>query len=329
MRFGLQLHGTLELEQFPVLAARAEALGFEDVTFHDTLMRRPVWPVLCELARATERVHLGPNVTHPFIQHPAVIAANCAHLDEVSGGRAVLGLGRGSLYGLIGQQHRGSLQGLTEAVQVCRMLLEGETSEFEGEVFALGPGHGLKFGTRRRVPIYLGTFGPKGCRRAGEIADGVRAAAQWDPAYMTQARAWIADGAQQAGRDPSEVDLVVENWTCLDTDRERARAHARRVLATFLPELGPLLRFYDIPDREVAAARNAAIHGRRDELAVISDTTVDRFMAAGDVEDLRAGLDRLEQAGFTAVSFSGVLGPEPEKALEILGEEVGRRSRGG
>ncbi|QBI20407.1 LLM class flavin-dependent oxidoreductase [Egibacter rhizosphaerae] len=96
MRFGLQLHGTLELEQFPALASRAEALGLEDVTFHDTLMRRPVWPVLCDIARATEHVRVGPNVTHPFVQHPAVIATNCAHLDEVSGvvRRSALDAGR-------------------------------------------------------------------------------------------------------------------------------------------------------------------------------------------------------------------------------------------
>lgn len=329
MRYGLQLHGTLELAAFPVLAGRAEALGFGDVTFHDTLMRRPVWPVLCDIANATERVLVGPNVTHPFIQHPAVIAANCAHLDELSGGRAVLGIGRGSLYSLIGQSHRGSLRGVEEAVQVFRILVAGDTSEFAGEVFSLGAGQGLKFGRRRRIPVFLGTFGPRGCRLAGRIAEGVRAAAQWDPSYMLEAREWIREGAERAGRDPGAVEIVVENWTCLHHDRDLARARARDIVSTFLPELGPMLGFYGIPQREVDAARAASVHGDRDALADISDATIDRFMAAGDADDLRRGLDRIEQAGFEAVSFSGILGPDAGTALEMLGDEMRRRERAG
>ena len=328
MRFGLQLHGTLPLESFGPLAAEGERLGFEDVTFHDTLMRRPVWPVLCDIARATRSVLVGPNVTHPYLQHPAVIAANVAHLDEVSNGRAVLGIGRGSLYELVDQSHRGTLRGVAESVTVIRMLLTGEPGTWSGDEFGLGPGQGLKFGEHRDIPVYLGTFGPKGCRLAGEIADGVRAAAQWDPSYMVVARDWVREGAERAGRSPDEVDLIVENWTCLHPDRDKARRHARRIVATFLPELGPLLEFYRIPPEELGAARRFTVDGDESALEGISETTIDRFMAAGDADDLSRGLDAIADAGFDAVSFSGVLGPEPEIALAMLGEEIAARLGG-
>lgn len=328
MRFGLQLHGTLPLTAFTEVPPRAEALGFEDITFHDTLMRRPVWPVLCDIARATENVLVGPNVTHPYVQHPAVIAANIAHLDEVSGGRAVVGIGRGSLYELVAQNHRGTLAGVAEAVKVIRMLLRGDQEVWEGKTFGLGPGPGLTFGTRRDIPVYLGIFGPKGLHLAGEIADGVRAAAQWDPSYLLSVRHHIVEGAEAAGRDPSEVHLMVENWTCLSPDRDRARQHARRILSTFLGELGPMLAFYKIPQEEIDAARAASIFGDASALEGISDATIDRFMAAGDADDLRRGLDRIESAGFDTVSFSGVLGPEPEVALEMIGAEIASRSGG-
>jgi 5,10-methylenetetrahydromethanopterin reductase len=325
MRFGLQLHGTLPLDAFGRLATEAERLGFEDVTFHDTLMRRPVWPVLCDIARATRSVMVGPNVTHPFLQHPAVIAANLAHLDEVAGGRAVLGIGRGSLYELVAQSHRGTLRGVAEAVTVIRKLMRGERGTWEGEEFGLGPGQGLKFGQRRDPDVYLGTFGPKGCRLAGAIADGVRAAAQWDPSYMLKVRDWVGEGAERAGRSPGDIGLVAENWTCLHPDRDRARRHARRIIATFLPELGPMLDFYRIPQVEIEAARSATVFGDESAFEQISEATIDRFMAAGDHEDLRRGLDRLADAGFDAVSFSGVLGPEPEVALGMVGAEIGSR----
>lgn len=324
-RFGLQLHGTLAIDAYAPLARRAEALGFADVCVHDVPMRRPCWPLLCDIARATSRVRVGPDVTHPWLQHPAVIAANVAHLDELSGGRATLGIGRGSLYALLGMEDPSSLGGLEEAVRVARMLLGGDRAEFRGSVFGLGPGHGLAFGTRRPVPVYLGTFGPAGARLAGRLADGVRAAGQWDPRWAERVRAWVEEGAREAGREPGSVDVIVENWTCLHPDRERARHHARRILATFLPHLGPMLAFYGVGDDEVRAARAATLSGSAEALGAIRDATLDRFMAAGDAGDLRRGLDRLAAAEFEAVSFSGVLGPDTELALEIIGAELARR----
>ncbi len=325
LRFGLQLHATLPLDAYPALASRAERLGFENVTVHDVLMRRPVWPLLCDIARATASVAVGPNVTHPHLQHPAVIAANVAHLDELSAGRAVLGLGRGSMYELVGQPAPRGLAGLEDAVRVVRALLSGEGAPVPGEVFALGPGAGLLFGARRDVPVHLGVFGEAGVRLAGRIADGVRAAAQWDPSYALGIRRWLHESAAGAGRDPGSVDLVLENWTVLHPDRDLARREARRVLAPFLPHLGRMLDFYAVPPEEVAAAR-AATGGDERALDAVSDATVDRFMAAGDAGDLRAGLDRIAGAGFGAVSFSGVLGPEPDVALEMLGTELARRA---
>jgi 5,10-methylenetetrahydromethanopterin reductase len=322
MRFGLQLHGTLPLGAYGDLGTRAEALGFEDVTLHDLLMRRPVWPVLCDIARATTRVGVGPNVTHPFLVHPAMTAASVAHLDELSSGRAVLGIGRGSLYGLVGASPQQGLLAVEEAVQVIRLLTEGDRRPWQGAVFELGTGQGLKFGIRRRIPVQLGTFGPRGARLAGRIADGVRSAGQWDPSFMAEIRSWVRQGAEEAGRDPDTVALIAENWTCLHPDRERARRHARRILATFLPHLGPMLDFYRIPEEEVTAARAASIHDDEAALERISDATMDRFMAAGDADDLRRGLERLRDAGVDTVSFSGVLGPEPDLALEMIGAQM-------
>ncbi|MFD2398195.1 LLM class flavin-dependent oxidoreductase [Prauserella oleivorans] len=204
-----------------------------------------------------------------------------------------------------------------------REVISGDGTGYAGEVFPLGKSAKLHFGTGRRVPVYLGTLGPKGARLAGEHCDGLRIAAQWDPAYVTKViRAELHAGAVAAGRRPEDVDLVAENWTFVHRDRELARHGARRVLATFLPHMGPLLAFHGVPDSEVAAARAATRDGETDRLAEISDRTLDLFMAAGDRDDLVAGLRRLREAGVGAVSFSGELGPEPEDALELIGEAM-------
>ncbi|GAB3495922.1 LLM class flavin-dependent oxidoreductase [Amycolatopsis cihanbeyliensis] len=325
MRYLLQLHGNLPIDAYPELAGRAEELGFEDITVHDVLLRRPVWPVLCDLARATSRPQLGPNVTHPYLTHPAQLAANLAHLDELSGGRAVLGIGRGSMYELLGMRNPATLAGVREAIDVIRALVGGDGGGHQGATFTLADTARLHFGTGRRVPVYLGALGPKGARLAGAHCDGLRVAAQWDPAYPSMLAEHVAAGAKEVGRDPGEVDFVVENWTFVHPDREYARRGARRVLATFLPHLGPLLTFHGVPEAEVEAARAAVRDGATERLEEISDRTVDLFMAAGDAGDLAAGLDKLADAGFGAVSFSGELGPETGPALELIGNVLSSR----
>lgn len=326
MRYLLQLHGNLPACAYPDIAVQAESLGFEDLTVHDVLLRRPVWPLLCEIARVTDRIQVGPNVTHPYLNHPVKIAANIAHLDEVSNGRAVLGIGRGSMYDLIGMDPpTGGLTGLREAIDIIRLLTQGGAGPYAGQVFDISDNARLMFGTPRRVPVYLGALGPRGARFAGRHCDGLRVAAQWDPTYLSSLREEVARGATERGRAVGDVDLVAENWTCLHPDRDVARRHARKILATFLPHLGPLLDFHRIPAAEVEAARAAAGHepGRADE---ISDRTLDLFMAAGDASDLRAGLERLAAANIDAVSFSGELGPDPSAAMQLIADVINDRN---
>ncbi len=322
MRWLLQLHGDRPLDDYPRLAARAEELGFEDVTVHDVLLRRPVWPVLCDVARATSRVLVGPNVTHPWLTHPIQLAANVRHLDDVSQGRAVCGIGRGSMYDLTRRDNPSSLAGLREAIDVINALSTGSGDGVDGTHFAVAEGARLQFGTPRRIPIWLGSLGPRGAEFAGRHADGLRVAAQWAPDYALHLQQALQRGALEAGRDPSDVDLVVENWTCVHPDRDRARHDARVLLSAFLPDMGPLIRYHGIPDREVAAAIEVSRHGRTSEVSVISDRTVDLFMAAGDDDDLRRGLRRLIDAGLETISFSGRLGPDTDQALELIGAAI-------
>lgn len=321
MKFGVQFHGSLPIDRYAPLAHRAEELGFSDVTVHDVMMRRPVWPLLGDVARATSTVELGPNVTHPYLQHPALIAANAAHLDELSGGRLVLGLGRGSMYHLVGRRLPRGTAGLVAATRVISALLRGDTTGIgsDDDEFQLAAGTALGFGERRSIPIHFGVYGERGVRSAGAVADGVRSAAQWDPAYTVEIRRWLHEAATDAGRDPATMTLIAENWTCIHPDRDLARRTARTLLAPFLPHLGQMLQFFAIADAEVDAARAAAA-GDPAAAAAISDSTIDRFMAAGDADDVRRGIARFADAGIDHLSFSGVLGPDPELALTMLGE---------
>ncbi|MFI5268715.1 MAG: LLM class flavin-dependent oxidoreductase, partial [Chloroflexota bacterium] len=97
-RFGIQLHTDWPLREYPRLARTIEDYGFGELTVHDVIWNRPLWPVLTLIAEHTSRLLIGPDVTHPFARHPVVTAANVAAIDELSGGRAILGVGQGSFF---------------------------------------------------------------------------------------------------------------------------------------------------------------------------------------------------------------------------------------
>lgn len=122
------------------MARLAERGGFDVVAvYHDLLFQPAIYPLLL-MAQATERVRLGPAALNPFTLHPVEIAGQIAALDAVSGGRAYLGLVRGSWLDTLGIEPRRPLTALREAVEVIRRLLAGDASGFAGERFVLAPG---------------------------------------------------------------------------------------------------------------------------------------------------------------------------------------------
>lgn len=206
---------------YPQLARAVERGPFAELTVHDVVWWRPVWPILTLLGAGTERVLVGPDVTHPLLVHPVVTAANLAALDELTGGRAVLGVGRGSLLEPLGIR--------PAAPARVRALVE-EIERHLGGSFHWQP-------PRRRVPVFVGAFGHRMLEEAcAGWADEVRPPGVWDIGFFQRIK------VQLRGR----VRLGCEVWTVLDRDRERARAWGRELLGRFLPAMGAITRFYGV-----------------------------------------------------------------------------------
>lgn len=145
----------------------AEALGLDEVWIADEGVSRDPVTVLASVADRTSRIRLAVGITSPLLRHPGVIAATVATLDELSGGRAVLGLGVGghrSLepFGLATDRPVGVMK---EAITIARAVFAVERSEhYEPPAHAFGP---------RSVPIWVGTRGPQMSRLAVREADGI------------------------------------------------------------------------------------------------------------------------------------------------------------
>lgn len=216
LRFGINVNQSVTAGSDPLADARhAEALGFDMVTVSDHLVgRRPTletWTVLTWLAAGTSRIGLGTNVLGLPYRNPAVTAKMAESLDRLSGGRLVLGLGAGGTdaefqaFGLPVRPPREKIDALEEALEVIRRLWTEPSVTFQGSHYSLHEAS-LEPRPERRIPLWLGTYGPRALRLTGQVAYG------WIPSYpfapperWREMRDLVRRAAEDAGRDPSEI----------------------------------------------------------------------------------------------------------------------------
>lgn len=171
---GVNLEPHVPVARTVEVCQEAERLGFDRVWIADQgLDCRDVFVSLAAVAQKTARVQLGTGITHPFTRHPAVTAAAIASVDELSGGRAFLGLGAGGIDTLLpmGLERRKPLAAVRETIQIVRALNRGEAVDFAGEVFQLA---GARLEHRRPdMEIWVAGRGQKMLALAGSLADGV------------------------------------------------------------------------------------------------------------------------------------------------------------
>jgi 5,10-methylenetetrahydromethanopterin reductase len=248
-----------------------------------------------------------------------------AALDQISGGRAILGLGASIRFWIeeqMGIRYDKPLAALREAVAIIRGLFAAERLKYRGRVFTANAG--IRFNLRplrAEVPIYLGATAPKALELAGEVADG------WlpfgfGPDAVGRAIERIRIGARRAGRSLSNFDFGSLIFTAVANDDRTARESIKPRLARFLgwfanqPDL-PIFTDFGFTSKDVSAIRQSRERGevRTD---MVSDAMVDGFTLAGSPERCRGKLARLIEAGITTAVFSVEGGPDFAKHLEWL-----------
>jgi 5,10-methylenetetrahydromethanopterin reductase len=202
-------------------ARAAEANGFKQMTNIDSQnLSRDVYSMMTIAALNTERILIGPAVTNPFTRHWTVTANAIATINELSDGRAFLGIGSGvSSVWTMGVKTR-PLREVREMVKFIRTYMAGEDAELNGV-----PIHSEW--VRKPVPIYVGSGGPKSLLQAGGLADGVICTCVHPDVVRWRVNR-IKEGALAAGRDPSKIDIWARTIVYV-TDGKREDA---------LPEVG-------------------------------------------------------------------------------------------
>ncbi len=200
VKFGVALGRGLRIDEIADHARVAEESGFSHMGFLDQQnLDRDVYVMMTIAALNTHRIHIGQSVTQPGTYHPSVIANATATIDELSGGRAFLGIGAGgNAVRSMGKKAR-PMEDFREAVEFIRKYFAGEEAEFKGAKMR-------SEWVRRPIPIYMACRGPKSCELAGELADGLVFTGV-HPELVKWTLNLVERGALRAGRDPSKIDV--------------------------------------------------------------------------------------------------------------------------
>jgi 5,10-methylenetetrahydromethanopterin reductase len=180
----------------------------------------------------TSSIRVGPGVSDPYSRHPALIAAAIATLDEVSSGRAQLGLGSGGsgLREMRIDKPR-PLRALSEAIAIIRALLTGDEVHFHGELFTVDGVQLRVPGASPAIPIFIATHSPQTLELAGRLADGVLLANIGQADAIAEAIAQVRKGESAAGRPSGSVAIHLRLETCISDDEDVALNLARRRVA--------------------------------------------------------------------------------------------------
>jgi 5,10-methylenetetrahydromethanopterin reductase len=302
------LHGSARtVDEAVERAKRAEQLGFEAIFFADSQMNNvDPYQVMAMCAVNTTKLRFGTAVTNMIYRDPTITANSFATLNEISQGRAIIGMGTGDgpVYSL--GRTATKLVDFEKGLRTIRDLVHDRGIDIAKSRERAGGNVKLKVG-RRPVPIYISAEGPKTLAVAGRTCDGVILGTGFTKAVTDWARQRIAEGAKDIGRSLDEIDIMPAGMIVVDDDGDLAR---RRVRSRMANRAHHNFRFTmeTVPEGEAAGVRrfmdnfdiSKPIEERIDP-DFITDYLLDRFTIAGTPQECIDKVKRLEGDGIRRI----------------------------
>jgi F420-dependent oxidoreductase-like protein len=298
----------------------AEAYGYDAVTR------------LGFLAARTRRIELGSGILTIYTRTPALLAQTAAGLDELSGGRAILGLGASGpqvIEGFHGVPYDRPVQRTREIMEICRQVWRRDPVEYHGKVFTLplppeqgtGLGKPLKILThpvRSRIPIYLASLGDRSVELAAELAEG------WLPIFFVPEQAhtiWgraLQRGLAKRSPDLGPLQVVAGGRLAVGDGLERLRDLERPHLALYVGGMGARAKnFYNELicrygyEREAREIQDLYLSGKKKEAeALVPPELLEGLSLIGPEGYVRDRIAAYRAAGVTVLDVEPV-GPDP------------------
>jgi alkanesulfonate monooxygenase SsuD/methylene tetrahydromethanopterin reductase-like flavin-dependent oxidoreductase (luciferase family) len=310
------------LERAITRARLADELGF-DSAYTTHIAGRDSMTVLAAYAVTTNRIRVGTGVLPIFSRTPVSTAQTAATIDELSGGRMILGLGvshQVTVENWFDSKITKPVSQMREYVEIVRAILRGDeppAGEYFNTKFQF-----MGYEARDELPIYVGALSPNMLQLAGEIADG---AMLWlcNPNYIRDVVVpEVTKGREKAGKTLEGFDIVAAVPSGIAEDREKAFGAMRRELLTYfsLPFYRKMIERSGY-EADVKAFDAAMASGDVDAAkAAISDDFLEALTAIGSADQVREGIERYREAGATSPCIGGIPGSDFEATLAAAAE---------
>ncbi len=291
------------------------------------------------VAAVTERAQIGTNIMPLYSRTPTLMAMTAVGLDQLSGGRFVLGLGASGpqvIEGFHGVPYDRPLGRTREIVDVCRKVWRRERLEHDGDSYRIplpegegtGLGKALKIidqPLRERIPIHVASLGPKNVAMTAELCEG------WLPLHFWPDRAgqvWgasLAEGLAKRPADMPPLDIVAGGPLAIGDDVDHLRDKARPMLALYFGGMGAkganfyndVLRGYGF-ERIADEIQDAYLGGdKKAAAAMVPQELVDGISLVGDEGFVRDRIAAYKAAGVTVLNVAPI-GPNGLRDVETL-----------
>jgi probable F420-dependent oxidoreductase len=325
MKFGVSHANSPASRSLEILRA-AEDAGFDQFWLFDShIIWQECYSKLGWLIgqSRSDRMEFGLAVTNPVTRDPAVTASGFATLNQITGGRMICGIGRGDSSVRVTERKPANLAAVEEAIRQVRTLGSGQPMAIDGVDVHIDWAEGP-------VRVYLAGYGPKALRLAGRVADGVIFQVA-DPFFIEWGMQHVRAGADEVGRDPSEIVIHCATATYISDDRDDARDQTRWFHALVGNHVADILRHHDpdvLPDyiAEYVAARgdyDYRHHATRghDHAEYVPDEICDRFSVIGSVEECAAKVQALADIGVSEFNIYPYV-PDLDDVLATYGREI-------
>lgn len=322
-RLGIAISGGPRPSEIVDCVRLAEELGYESAWVAEG-HGGDQFAVLAACARVTSRIQLGTSVTSVFVRTAPTIAMAAATVDDLSGGRFILGVGsshRVQVEPEHGVPYGKPLTRVRETVELVRSLLRDGEVSYRGETIRIEKFDLWFAPLRREMPIYVSAVFPKMMEACGELADGiVLTRSTLETGAFVRER--LAVGAARTGRDPGRIVVTSLLPMAVADTRSEALDRLRPGLAFyagFFPRYNRLMAEHGFAAEAAAIAEAWARGDRAAAERAVSDDLLDATSVVGTPDECRERIEAYRRSGIDVPILSPFArGPEAKAAFEAV-----------
>jgi 5,10-methylenetetrahydromethanopterin reductase len=299
---------------------------------------RGCFATLAAATLATKKIPIGLGITSPYMRHPTTQAAEAVGIDELSGGRFIMGLGAGK----VGTEYLGldmdkftPVRTHTESVDMIRGIVSGRKFAYDGQLYKCDmpavdrAGRGL----RTEIPIYIGATGPLMQKLAGKIGDGLLLPGLTSPGFTRYAREHCAEGFKARGKTmPADFPVGGVILAACSKDSRKAKDATRSYTATYVINKlrniknDVILSTSGLPNSAWEPFRKAIAAGTEDKVThLVNDDMMRAFtVISGNPDECLELLQQLVDAGLNLPLMEVVGASETDnlETIRLIGEQV-------